>query len=197
MSATPVHSSRRARSFEIRHATAADVPALHQIIRSAFQQYEAVVGPALLAHYLADLLDVTGRVEDADVLVAERDGAPVGTVTFYRDGGELDIGWPAGWSAFRALGVESARRGRGAGRALVSACVERALAAGSETLALHTATFMRSAVALYERCGFVREPALDIVVTDVLDVVDVVDDGALPAVIAYRLARDAMDRAGG
>lgn len=60
-------------------------------------------------------------------------------------------------------------------------------------VALHTATFMRSAVALHERCGFVRAPALDLAVTDILDVVA---DGALPVVLAYRLAPDALRRAG-
>lgn len=76
------------------------------------------------------------------------------------------------------------RRAGGAGRALVTACIERARASGADALGLHTATFMTSAVELYQRCGFVRDPRYDITPSAVLDVED--GDDA-PHVVAYVL----------
>ena len=92
------------------------------------------------------------------------------------------MAWPPGWSVFRALAVVPHCRSRGTGLALVTACVERAAAAGAEVLGLHTATFMTTAVELYERCGFRREPAFDLTPGDIFDV----EGDDLPRVIAYR-----------
>lgn len=173
--------------LDVRPARRQDEATLRRIIAAAFQQYDAVLPAAIFDEYLADLLDVRPRLDTADVLVAERDGEPVGTVTFYADGGGLGMSWPAGWSVFRALAVEPERRARGAGHALVRACIERAAAAGANVIGLHTATFMTSAVALYERCGFGRDPSYDILPTAILDLDLDLDDDDLPSVIAYRL----------
>ena len=92
------------------------------------------------------------------------------------------MGWPPGWSVFRALAVAPQRRSSGTGLALVTACVERAAARGAGALGLHTATFMTAAVDLYERCGFRRAPTFDMTPADIFEVQG--DD--LPRVIAYR-----------
>jgi predicted N-acetyltransferase YhbS len=174
----------RAPTIEIRPAVAADEPALRRIIAAAFQQYDSALPPAIFDPYLADLLAVDERLQNSEVLVAEHDGHAVGTVSLYRNGNELELGWPPGSSVFRALAVEPSRRSRGAGRALVTACVERAVAVGADIVGLHTAAFMTAAVRLYERCGFERAPAYDITATDVLRI----DAGVeVPPVIAYRL----------
>ena len=170
--------------LDVRPARRQDEAALLRIIAAAFRQYGAVLPAAVFDEYLTDLLDVRPRLDAAEVLVAEHHGEAVGTVTFYADGGGLGMRWPPGWSVFRALAVEPERRARGAGQALVRACVERAAAGGADVIGLHTAAFMTSAVALYERSGFVRDPAYDITPAAILDV-EVDDD--LPTVIAYRL----------
>jgi predicted N-acetyltransferase YhbS len=171
--------------LEIRPAGTADVPAVRRIIAAAFAQYEAVLPPTVFEHYLEDLLAVGERMDHADVLLATTGDELVGTVTFYDDGGDLGMSWPAGWSVFRALAVTPRQRARGTGRALVTACVERAAATGAEVIGLHTASFMTSAVELYGRCGFRRAPGHDITPAAVIDVTGV-DDDDLPAVLAYR-----------
>ena len=104
-------------AFDIRPATAHDVPAVQRIIAAAFRHYETVLTPDVFAAYLEDLLDVAGRIDTAEVLVARAGDDPIGTVTFSRDGGGLGMSRPAGWSVFRALAVTPARRARGrAGR---------------------------------------------------------------------------------
>ena len=99
--------------LDIRPAAAADVPALQRVIAAAFGQYRTTLPPTLYDVYLDDLLDVAGRIEVADVLVAIADGEIVGTVTFYADGHGLGMAWPPGWSVFRALAVVPHCRSRG------------------------------------------------------------------------------------
>ena len=169
--------------IEVGPATTVDVPPLKRIIAAAFHQYETIIPTHIYEAYVVDLQDVAGRMGSAGVLVARVDDEPVGTVTFY-DTADPGWSWPSRWSVLRALAVTPTRRAGGVGRALVTACVERARASGAAALALHTASFMTSAVELYERCGFVRDPRYDLTPSAVLDV----DDGDdAPQVIAYVL----------
>jgi ribosomal protein S18 acetylase RimI-like enzyme len=59
------------------------------------------------------------------------------------------------------LVVGPAVRGRGTGRALVLACVERSRRDGARVLRLSTQPEMRAAHRLYERLGFARTPDHD------------------------------------
>ncbi|MBW3536228.1 MAG: GNAT family N-acetyltransferase [Actinobacteria bacterium] len=115
-----------------------------------------VAGP-----YRAELADVRSRVEIADVIVAERDGRLLGTVTLVRDAADDEHPWPAGGAVLRLLAVDPAARGQGLGAALTLECMERARCSGASYIALHTAPVMTSARALYERLGFRRAPEHD------------------------------------
>lgn len=114
--------------------------------------------------YLARLRDVAGRAAAAEVLVAvEAAGDRVlGGVTFVPRGGPLaDIARP-GEAEIRMLAVAPEARGRGAGAALVGACVDRARAAEGRTgVVLSTQRGMRAAHRLYERLDFTRTPERD------------------------------------
>lgn len=59
------------------------------------------------------------------------------------------------------LGVSSDARGRGVGRALVVACLDRARRDGARRVVLSTEPVSTTAHRLYEGLGFRREPALD------------------------------------
>ncbi|KJY47361.1 acetyltransferase, partial [Streptomyces sp. NRRL S-444] len=68
----------------------------------------------------------------------------------------------AGEAEFRMLAVAREGRGRGAGEALVRACMERARAIeGVRRLVLSTTQDMVGAHRIYERLGFVRTPERD------------------------------------
>ncbi|MEV6677129.1 GNAT family N-acetyltransferase [Streptomyces erythrochromogenes] len=112
--------------------------------------------------YLNVLRDVAGRAALAEVLVAERDGQVLGGVTFAAPGSPLaDIAGPDE-AEFRMLAVAHAARGRGAGEALVRACVERARAVEGVTgVVLSTQRSMAGAHRIYARLGFVRTPERD------------------------------------
>jgi GNAT superfamily N-acetyltransferase len=167
----------------IRDAGPSDLPAARRVLLAAYQEYAATLPPAVFGRYLTDILDVEARREAGKVLVAEHRGRVVGTVTYYPDAGQEDLGWPAGWAGLRALGVEPRARGLGIGRALLGECLDRARAAAAPVLCLHTAEFMAAAVAIYEAAGFRRDPAYDFDATGGLGL-----SGVRPVpILAYRL----------
>ncbi len=110
--------------------------------------------------YLGRLRDVAERAAAAEVLVAAADDRVLGGVTFVPHGGPMaDIARP-GEAEIRMLAVAHDASGRGAGEALVRACVDRARAVeGCTGVALSTQPAMRTAHRLYERLGFAAAPA--------------------------------------
>jgi GNAT superfamily N-acetyltransferase len=175
----------------VRPAGPSDLPAARRMLLAAYQEYAATLPPAVFGRYLTDILDVESRAGSGEVLVAEHGGRVVGTVTYYPDAADEGFGWPAGRAGLRALGVEPRARGLGIGRALLEACLERALAAGAPVICLHTAEFMTAAVAIYEAAGFRREAANDFDAAGRLAL-----EGVRPVpILAYRLGliRDHQD----
>jgi predicted N-acetyltransferase YhbS len=167
----------------VREANRSDHQAIREVIAAAYRQYAPVLPPVVFDGYLADLLDLDSRADDSRLLVAERAGRVVGTVTFFEDAAREGLGWPSGWAGLRALAVDPAARGLGIGRMLMEACRDRARAAGAKVLCLHTASFMAAAVAIYQDMGFQRAPAFDFSPTGHLGVEADTD----VRVIAYRL----------
>jgi ribosomal protein S18 acetylase RimI-like enzyme len=99
--------------------------------------------------------------------VAVEDGSILGSATLEAEGAGLgDDPIEPGTANIRMLGVDPAARGRGAGRALVEACVRRAREDGKHAVTLHTTEAMTVAQNLYTSMGFVRDPARDWQVTE-------------------------------
>jgi ribosomal protein S18 acetylase RimI-like enzyme len=112
--------------------------------------------------YLDELRDVAKRAAPADVLVAAADGRVLGGVTFVPAGGPMADIARAGEAEIRMLAVAPQARGRGAGEALVRACVERARSVeGCVRVVLSTQRSMHAAHRIYERLGFTRTPERD------------------------------------
>lgn len=129
---------------------------------------QAYLGDGLLGGgeddpYLARLRDVAGRAAVADILLAADDtGTVLGGVTYAPPGSPMCDVAAADEAEFRMLAVGRAGRGRGAGEALVRACVARARATDGVTgLALSTQPAMAGAHRIYHRLGFARTPERD------------------------------------
>lgn len=115
------------------------------------------------------LRDVAGRAERSLVLVAELDGAPVGTVTYVPGPGpDAETDDPDA-AEIRMLAVAPEARRRGVGEALVRACIERARVDSRRRIVLHTRHEMAAAVRLYGRVGFLRAPDLDFTPVERID----------------------------
>ena len=101
--------------------------------------------------------------EDVERIVAVIDGRIVGSVALFPAkidayGGLVDeLDYPE----IRMLAVTPQARGKGVAAALVSECIQRAKVQGFQSVGLHTADFMKSAMGLYERLGFERLPQFD------------------------------------
>jgi GNAT superfamily N-acetyltransferase len=147
----------------IRPATLADIGALRDLVAAANEPYRGTVPSSFLDGYLASALDVRSRLQEGEVFAAESDDRIVGTITFYLDANDegAPIAFPARTAGIRVTAVAPSARGLGIGRMLVETCIRRALETESDSIALHTAAFMTSAVALYEKAGFQRVPEHD------------------------------------
>ncbi len=124
--------------------------------------YRALPVDHLWGGYDTHILDTASRAKDADVLVAVVDEVVVGSVTYVHDPASPWREWTeADEVQFRLLAVDPGARGRGAGGALVRACLARAVAA-ERTIVIHTTPWMDVARRMYERLGFVRRPDRDV-----------------------------------
>jgi len=145
-------------SLSIREAVPEDFEELSRLITDAYQEFAETLGDDWEG-YRDDLADIARRAAQGSQLVAETEERPVGTVTYYPPREDEPTAsewwwWPKGFAYLRALGVDPATRGRGVGRALTIACIERARADGAAGIALNTLSFMPAATALYEGLGF-------------------------------------------
>jgi ribosomal protein S18 acetylase RimI-like enzyme len=113
--------------------------------------------------YDVQLRDVATRARTSCVLVAATPGGEVlGGVTFVKGPEDpYSEELRAGEAGIRMLAVDPAAQGRGVGRALTSACLDRARSAGRRRVVLHTGTWMPAAMHLYESMGFRRVPEID------------------------------------
>jgi predicted N-acetyltransferase YhbS len=141
----------------IREARDNELDIVASLVVDAYSEFAARMAPDAWSSFAQDIANVRGRSIDAQVLVAERDGRIVGTVTRYPNwrGAQQDA------SAVRVLAVPPAERGTGVGRALVEHCIELAQKEGKERVVVAVAPEMEDARDLYDRLGFERAPDLD------------------------------------
>ncbi|MCP2263446.1 GNAT family N-acetyltransferase [Promicromonospora thailandica] len=161
-------------TIEVRDAHAGEYVAIGEIVTAAFAA-DGQLGTDGSTPYAAVLRDVAGRAAHAQIIAALDGGVVVGGVTFVPHGGPMADLAREGEAEIRMLGVAPDAQGRGAGTALVRECLARAtvprpVGAGAGTppgergtrrVVLSTNTIAHGSHRLYERLGFVREPARD------------------------------------
>ena len=141
----------------IRSAREDELDRVAEVIVEAYAEYAAKMSPDAWSSFAVDIANVRGRVSDADILIDERDGAIVGTISHYgRWRGDQ-----SGTSALRLLAVPPSDQGEGVGRALMEHCIESARKAGKHRIALTTMEEMEFMRDLAVKLGFEREPELD------------------------------------
>ncbi|MFD7021319.1 GNAT family N-acetyltransferase [Promicromonospora sukumoe] len=150
-------------SIEVRDAVPAEYDAVGKIVAAAFAADGQLDAPDSVS-YRDVLHDVAARAAAAEVVVALDDGVVVGGVTYVPRGGPMADLAREGEAEIRMLGVAPDAQGRGAGSALMRECIDRAArgrATGTRRVVLSTNTVAHGSHRLYERLGFVRDPARD------------------------------------
>lgn len=147
--------------IDIRDARLDELDEVSLLLAEAYQQYADDLPSAAWQGYLNDIKDVRGRLDRAELIVAETDGRLVGSVTLYLNSRQSYQDWPDDWAVVRLLAVLPDYRGRGIGRALMEECRRRCRRSGGSTIGLHTTDVMFIARDLYEHMGFVRAPEYD------------------------------------
>ncbi|MDQ3877571.1 MAG: GNAT family N-acetyltransferase [Actinomycetota bacterium] len=152
----------------VRIARDTETERVRELLAAAYGQYETAFPRENWLRYLDDILDVDSRRDVSTTLVAEIDDLVVGCVSYYPPGAQTSYPsesysehWPTEWSAIRLLAVGPSARGKGVGRTLTEACIDRSRSDGAVAIGLHTTQEMAVARAMYERMGFVRAPAYD------------------------------------
>ena len=150
-----------ASALELRDARPVEAGAIRALTLAAYEQYAAVLGP-LWPMYRANIEETLARVAPAEQIVADRGGVLVGAVLLYPAGGpKSGTDRRTSGPEVRLLAVPPGERGHGIAEALMRECVRRARAIGAPALLLHTTDMMQTAMRLYERLGFTRDPTLD------------------------------------
>ena len=152
----------------MRIAANPDLEPARRVLEAAYAPYESWFPAANWAPYLADIVDLEGRANESELIVAELGDRFVGCVSNFPPGAKASYPsdgvadrWPDEWSAFRLLAVDPSAQGQSVGRLLTEACIERTRDQGAPAVGLHTTAPMTVARAMYERMGFERAPGYD------------------------------------
>jgi GNAT superfamily N-acetyltransferase len=137
-------------------AAPGDYAEIAAVNEAAYAEYRAVLGDGVWAPMRANITAVAEAAESAVLLAARGSNGVLGSVLYYPPGTSLPP-LPPEYASVRTLAVSPQARERGVGAALMEACIARARADGAPALWLYTTDLMRSAIALYERLGFVRD----------------------------------------
>lgn len=130
---------------------------------SSYQAYEDVLSPEHWEMLKANLSSDNDQQPGVEVFVAEIEGHIAGSVVLFpADSKAYD--WESktiDYPEIRLLAVSADFRSRGVGKALVEHCIDISKIRKQKFVGLHSGSFMKSAIALYEKMGFERVVPLD------------------------------------
>ncbi|QAU35688.1 GNAT family N-acetyltransferase [Janthinobacterium sp. 17J80-10] len=154
--------------MQIRDFQPDDAEVVNALALSAFAQYKAqYIDWDVFSQNIQRMSLLSGIGE---IILAEEDDEICGAVAYIGPHRPKADFFDPRWPIIRMLVVNPNNRGKGAGRSLTNACVERAKRDKSSVIALHTSPMMEVALNMYLRMGFAwaREaPALHGVPYDV------------------------------
>lgn len=130
----------------------ADAPRIDALAVAAFEQFkDAYTDWPVFRAKISNMSALSGAGE---IIVAELDGEIAGAVAYIGPGKEKASFFRPEWPVMRMLVVAPNALGRGLGKALAEACLQRATRDGADVFALHTSELMHVALPLYQRMGF-------------------------------------------
>ncbi len=154
--------------INIRNARPKEFRAIGKLMVSIYSQLEGFPKPNEEPEYYTVLSNVgeLTKKEDIELLVAtsENDNV-VGAVVYFSDlknyGADGAVTQIQNASGFRLLAVDSNEQGKGIGKLLCKACIQRAQKLNQKQVIIHSTASMKIAWGMYERLGFVRYEEID------------------------------------
>lgn len=154
--------------YSVRNADATEFERIGKLMIKVYSSLEGFPTEQEQPDYyrmLATVGDFTGK-PGTEILVAETDNNEiVGAVVFFDDMRHYGSGGTAtgetNAAGFRLLAVDENVRGKGVGKLLTAACIEKARAKKRQQVIIHTTKSMQPAWRMYEQFGFKRSEDLD------------------------------------
>jgi GNAT superfamily N-acetyltransferase len=152
----------------IRNAQPSEFVELGQLMVEAYALLDGFPKPHEQPRYYSMLANIGefASKPGSELLVAiSANGQLMGGVVYFSDMQYYGSGGIAiqekNSAGFRLLAVSTMGRGKGIGRQLASACINKAKTQGVEQIIIHSTQSMQTAWKMYERMGFARSLDLD------------------------------------
>lgn len=169
--------------MEIREMELEEIEPIRNLRLESYKEYEQFVSKEHWAVLKNTLISDNDLKNNAKIFVAELDDKIVGSVALFPPSIQA-YDWSDTVQEFpeiRMLSVDPTIRGKGIGKALVEHCLKVSKEEQVTKIGLHTASFMKKALSLYESMGFKRFPELDL---------EPMNDGIIVKALIMDLERD-------
>jgi GNAT superfamily N-acetyltransferase len=154
--------------YKVRNARPDEFKRIGGLMVDVYSQLEGFPKPSEQPNYykmLTDIGDLTIKPEVELLVAVDNTDRILGAVVYFSDMKFYGSGGTAtqekNAAGFRVLAVDSAARGKGIGKLLTQACIEKAKGQSINQLIIHTTKAMQTAWSMYEKMGFVRSEDLD------------------------------------
>lgn len=150
--------------MKIREMKHGEIGAVRSLRLECYLEYKQFVSNEHWEVLKNTLISDNDLKSNAKIYTAELDGQIVGSVVLFPPSIQA-YDWNKNvqeYPEIRMLSVKPGTRGKGIGGALVEHCVKVSKEENNSHIGLHTASFMKKALALYESMGFKRLPELDL-----------------------------------
>lgn len=148
----------------VRLAEPRDDAAVGELLVDAFVTAYAAKMPEVVVGdgRRAELRAMAEKRAEGTVLVAELDGAVIGTVLLYRPGYAKSEAWLPNAADLRQLAVAPAHFGKGYSQALLAEAERVAWSWGADAICLHVRRGAHGLARMYAGRGFMRDPSGDL-----------------------------------
>lgn len=151
--------------YVVRNARPEEFSAIGRLMVDVYSRLEGFPQQPEYFAMLENIGEITKRPHTELIVAVSAEGIIEGAVVYFSDMSSYGSGGSAtaekNASGFRLLAVAPEARGRGIGRLLTTACIEKARKDKNEQLIIHSTDFMKVAWKMYEKMGFMRSEDLD------------------------------------
>lgn len=156
------------KEYIVRKARPSEFEEIGKLMVATYSQLEGFPKPSEQPNYykkLAAVGEFADKPSGALLTAVSPAGTIEGGVVYFGDMHYYGSGGTAtqerNTSGFRLLAVSPSARGKGIGKLLTEACINRAREDGNRQIIIHTTMAMQTAWKMYERMGFKRSKDLD------------------------------------